>query len=139
VFQGLWEQGSIELEVVPQGTLSERIRAGGSGIGAFFTATGVGTELTVGRETRSFPDGSVQVLESAIRGDFSLISAQYADRWGNLTYDKAQRNFGPTMAMAASVTIVEVARIVPLGGLDPETIVTPGVVVDRVVEVLHVS
>lgn len=132
VFSDLYAAGRIELELVPQGTLSERIRAGGAGIGAFFTATGVGTPLTVGRETREI-DGRLQVLEYAIHGDAALIRAGAADRWGNLVYRKSGRNFGPTMAMASRLTIAEVDEVVRLGSLDPEQIVTPGVLVDRFV------
>ena len=134
VFQDLYGSGRIELELCPQGTLSERIRAGGAGIGGFFTRVGAETELAAGRETRMI-DGHLQVLESPLRGDFALLRALHGDRWGNLTYRKAARNFGPTMAMAASVTVAEVQEVVPLGSLDPEHVITPGVFVQRVVEV----
>jgi 3-oxoadipate CoA-transferase alpha subunit len=131
-FERRYSEGAIELEVVPQGTLSERIRAGGSGIPAFYTATGVGTALVDGKETRLF-NGVECVLEHGLHADFALIRADTADRWGNLTYHAAARNFGPTMAMAGRVTIAEVRRTVELGGLDPETIVTPAIFVARVV------
>ena len=132
VFDGLWRAGAIELELVPQGTLAERIRAAGAGIGAFFTPTAVGTELGAGKETRLI-DGREHVLEHALRADYALIRADRADRWGNLVYRKAARNFGPIMAAAAACTIVEVREIVPLGALDPEAVVTPGIHVKRVV------
>ena len=132
VFDGLYAQGEIELELCPQGTLSERIRAGGAGIGGFYTPTGAGTALTEGQEHRVI-DGRVHVFELPLRGDFALIRAARADRWGNLVYHKAARNFGPTMAMAADTAIAEVAAIAPLGALDPEVIVTPGIFVQRVV------
>ena len=134
VFDALYDAGSIELDLVPQGTLSERIRAGGAGIGAFYTPTGVGTLLTAGRETREF-DGRVHVLERPLVADHALVRAHRGDRWGNLVYDKVGRNYGPTMAMAATNTIVEVNEVVELGALDPESIVTPGIYVQRVVEV----
>jgi 3-oxoadipate CoA-transferase alpha subunit len=134
VFDALYRAGRIELELVPQGTLAERIRAAGSGIGAFFTPTGLGTQLAEGKETRMI-DGRPQVLEYALHADFALISALHADRWGNLVYRKTARNFGPLMAAAASTTIAQVDSIVELGSLDPETIVTPGPHVARVVEV----
>ncbi|MFI4924112.1 MAG: 3-oxoacid CoA-transferase subunit A [Vicinamibacteria bacterium] len=132
VFDGLWRAGAIELELVPQGTLAERIRAAGAGIGAFFTPTAVGTELGAGKETRVI-DGRVHVLEHALRADYALIRADRADRWGNLVYRKAARNFGPIMAAAAACTIVQVREIVPLGALDPEAVATPGIYVKRVV------
>jgi 3-oxoadipate CoA-transferase alpha subunit len=134
VFNELYERGEIALELCPQGTLSERIRAGGAGIGGFYVRTGAETSLTDGREHRIL-DGREHVFEEPLRGDFALIRALRADRWGNLTYNKAARNFGPTMAMAATTTIVEVSEVVPLGSLDPESIVTPGIFVQRVVEV----
>lgn len=134
VFDELYEAGRLELELVPQGTLSERIRAGGAGIAGFYTRTGARTLLTQGREHRRFGDHEF-VLEAALTGDVALIRASLADRWGNLTYRKSARNFAPTMAMAATTTIVEATRIVPLGRIDPETVITPGVYVDRVVEV----
>lgn len=132
VFEELYHAGKIELEVVPQGNLAERMRAAGAGIGAFFTPTGYGTELARGKETRAI-DGRQYVLEYPIHGDVALIKAQRGDRWGNLTYYKAARNFGPVMAMAARCAIAEVVDIVPLGGIDPETVVTPGIFVSRVV------
>jgi len=119
---------------VPQGNLAERIRAGGAGIGAFFTPTGYGTQLAEGKETRSI-DGRGYVLEYPIRADYALIKAERADRWGNLVYRKTARNFGPIMATAAKCAIAQVNRIVELGELDPEAIVTPGVFVKRVVHV----
>jgi 3-oxoadipate CoA-transferase alpha subunit len=134
VFDALFRAGEIELDLVPQGNLAERLRAAGAGIGAFFTPTGAGTELAEGKETRNI-DGRDYVLEYPIRGDFALISALHADRWGNLVYRKTARNFGPVMAAAASVTIAQVDAILPLGSLDPESVVTPGIYVDRVVAV----
>ena len=134
VFDGLYRAGEIELELVPQGNLAERIRAAGAGIGAFFSPTGVGTQLAEGKETRTI-DGRDYVLEYPIRADFALISALKGDRWGNLVYRKTARNFGPIMAAAATTTIVQVDEIVPLGALDPEAVVTPGIFVDRVVAV----
>ncbi|HEX6511508.1 MAG TPA: 3-oxoacid CoA-transferase subunit A [Chloroflexota bacterium] len=124
--------GEIELELVPQGTLAERIRAGGAGIAGFYTPTAVGTRLADGKETRSF-GGRDYLLETALRADFALIRAHKADAWGNLVYRKTARNFNPPMATAATVTIVEVDEVVELGGLDPEAIVTPGIFVQRVV------
>lgn len=132
IFDGLYRAGEIELELVPQGNLAERLRAAGAGIGGFFTPTGFGTELARGKETRRI-DGRDYVFESPIHGDVALIKAQVADRWGNLTYNKTARNFNPVMATAAACTIAEVQQVVPLGELDPETIVTPGVYVQRVV------
>jgi 3-oxoadipate CoA-transferase, alpha subunit len=134
VFDGLYRSGKIELELVPQGNLAERIRAAGAGIGAFFTPTGFGTELAQGKETRVI-NGRNYVLEHPIFGDVALIKALKGDRWGNLTYRKAARNFGPIMASAAKLTIAQVDEIVPLGSLDPEHIITPGIFVQRVVEV----
>lgn len=132
VFDELYRAGRCELEVVPQGTLAERMRAAGAGIGAFFTPTAYGTELAEGKETRLI-DGRHHVLEYPIHGDVALIKAHQGDRWGNLTYYKAARNFGPIMASAARLTIAEVTAIVPLGSLDPEAIVTPGIFVKRLV------
>jgi 3-oxoadipate CoA-transferase alpha subunit len=132
VFDGLYRAGKIELEVVPQGNLAERIRAAGAGIGAFFTPTGVGTPLADGKETRTI-EGRDYVLEYPIRGDVALVRAHAADPMGNLVYRKTGRNFGPIMATAATLTIVEVTETVPLGALDPEVVVTPGIYVDRVV------
>ena len=134
VFDGLYREGAIELELVPQGNLAERIRAAGAGIGAFYTPTGVGTELATGKETRVI-EGRTYALEYPIAADFALISARSADRWGNLVYRETARNFGPIMAAAADTSIVQVDGIVPLGGLDPESVVTPGIFVDRVVAV----
>ena len=125
-------RGEVVVEVVPQGTLAERLRAGGAGIPAFYTPTGVGTRLGAGKERRIF-NGREFLMEEAICADFALVRACTADRWGNLTYRKAARNFGPVMCTAAEVTVAEVDRIVPLGALDPEVIVTPGIHVDRVV------
>jgi 3-oxoadipate CoA-transferase, alpha subunit len=132
IFDALYRAGEIELEVVPQGNLAERMRAAGAGVGAFFCPTGFGTLLAGDRETRAI-DGKNYVLEYPIHGDVALIKAHKADRWGNLTFRKTARNFGPVMAMAAKTTIVEVDDIVELGVFDPETIVTPGIFVQRVV------
>ncbi|MFC5510583.1 3-oxoacid CoA-transferase subunit A [Massilia jejuensis] len=132
-FDALYRAGEIELELTPQGNLAERIRAAGAGIGGFFTPTGYGTLLAEGKETRLI-DGRHYVLESPIHADFALIKALKGDRWGNLVYRKTARNFGPIMAMAAKVTVAQVAGIVPLGELDPENIVTPGIFVQRVVK-----
>ncbi|WP_100814704.1 3-oxoacid CoA-transferase subunit A [Microbacterium lacus] len=134
VFDGLYRAGEIELELVPQGNLAERIRAAGAGIGAFFSPTGVGTELAAGKEEREI-DGRRYVLEYPIKADFALISALRADRWGNLVYRETARNFGPIMAAAATTTVAQVDEVVPLGTLDPETVVTPGIFTDRVVAV----
>ncbi|WP_432715923.1 3-oxoacid CoA-transferase subunit A [Xanthobacter autotrophicus] len=134
VFDQLYREGKLELELVPQGNLVERIRAGGAGIGAFFTPTGYGTPIAAGKETRQI-DGRNYVLEYPLKADFALIKARRGDRWGNLTYRKTARNFGPVMATAAKVTVAQVEDIVPLGALDPEDIVTPGVFVDRLVAI----
>ncbi len=134
VFDALYRAGEIELELVPQGNLAERIRAAGAGIGAFYTRTGYGTLLAEGKETREI-DGRAYVLEHPIRADFALIKALRADRWGNLVYRKTARNFGPVMATAAKCTIAQVAEVVGVGELDPEAIVTPGIFVQRVVAV----
>ena len=134
VFDGLYRAGEIELELVPQGNLAERIRAAGAGIGAFFSPTGVGTQLAEGKEIREI-DGRTYALEYPIKADVALVSAYRADRWGNLVYRETARNFGPIMAAAATTTIVQVDEIVPLGSLDPEAVVTPGIFVDRVVAV----
>lgn len=134
VFDDLYRAGRIELELVPQGNLAERMRAAGAGIGAFFSPTGVGTQLAEGKESRTI-DGRDYVLEYPIRADFALISALAGDRWGNLVYRKTARNFGPVMATAATTTVAQVDRIVDLGALDPEAIVTPGIFVDRLVAV----
>jgi 3-oxoadipate CoA-transferase alpha subunit len=133
-FDALYRAGKLELELVPQGNLAERIRAAGAGIGAFFTPTGFGTDLAAGKETRHI-DGRDHVLEHPIRGDVALIRAERGDRWGNLVYRKAARNFNPVMATAAALTVAQVAEIVELGALDPEHIVTPGIHVTRVVRV----
>ncbi|MGM0930466.1 MAG: 3-oxoacid CoA-transferase subunit A [Actinomycetota bacterium] len=130
VFDELYLAGKIELELVPQGSLAERIRAAGAGIAGFFTRTGVSTELTEGKEVREF-DGLRYVLETPLKADFALIKAHAADRWGNLIYRKTARNFGPIMATAAETTIAEVDNVLPLGNLDPESVVTPGIYVDR--------
>jgi 3-oxoadipate CoA-transferase, alpha subunit len=132
VFDGLYHAKKIELELVPQGNLAERIRAAGTGIGAFFTPTGYGTPLAEGKETRQI-DGRMYVLEMPIHADVALIKAERGDRWGNLTYRKTARNFGPIMAAAAKLSIASVHEIVPLGEIDPEIIVTPGLYVQRVV------
>jgi 3-oxoadipate CoA-transferase alpha subunit len=134
VFDELYRAGEIELELVPQGNLAERIRAAGAGIGAFFTPTGVGTQLAEGKEERTI-DGRRYVLEYPIKADYAIIAAYHADRWGNLVYRETARNFGPIMATAARTTIVQVDEIVTLGALDPEAVVTPGIFVDRVVHV----
>jgi 3-oxoadipate CoA-transferase alpha subunit len=134
VFDGLYRAGRLELELVPQGNLAERIRAAGAGIGAFFTPTGYGTELAKGKETRRI-DGRDYVLEHPIRADVALVKALRGDRWGNLVYRKAARNFNPIMATAAAITVAQVSEIVELGALDPEHIVTPGIHVTRVVRV----
>ena len=134
VFEELYAAGKIELELVPQGTLSERMRAAGAGIGGFFTPTGAGTKLAEGKETRII-DGKEYVFEKPLKGDAALIKADTADRWGNLTFRFAARNFAPTMAMAADLTIVQVRQIVELGAIQPEQVITPGIFVDRIVEV----
>lgn len=133
VFDGLYRAGEIELEVVPQGNLAERMRAAGAGIGAFFCPTGVGTPLAEGKETRVI-DGREYVLEYPISGDVALIGAHVADRVGNLVYRKTARNFGPVMAAAAATTVVEVTEVLEAGALDPESVVTPGIYVDRVLD-----
>lgn len=143
VFDELYRSGRIELELVPQGNLAERLRAAGAGIGAFFTPTGFGTELArhadgSPKETRRI-DGKDFVLEYPIHGDVALIKAEAGDRWGNLTYRKAARNFGPVMAMAAQRTIASVHEVVELGRLDPESIVTPGIFVSSIVRIDRVA
>jgi 3-oxoadipate CoA-transferase, alpha subunit len=138
VFDELYRSGKLELELVPQGNLAERIRAAGAGIGAFFCPTAYGTELAAGKETREI-DGKRYVLEYPIHGDVALIKAEAGDRWGNLVYRKAARNFGPVMAMAAKQTIASVHRIAELGELDPESIVTPGIFVHRIVRIERVA
>jgi len=137
-FDRLYRQGGIELELVPQGNLAERIRAAGAGIGGFFTPTGYGTELARGKETREI-DGRKYVLESPIHADYAFIKAERGDRWGNLTYRMTARNFGPVMAMAAKTTVATVHEMVELGELDPEAVVTPGLYVQRVVRIDRVA
>jgi 3-oxoadipate CoA-transferase alpha subunit len=134
VFEELYRAGKIELEIVPQGTMAERMRAAGAGVGAFYTPTGVGTKMAEGKEERVF-NGRRMILEHALRGDVALVEAWQADRWGNLTYKLSGRNFNPVMATAADITIVQTQHLVDLGELDPETVVTPGIFVDRVVHV----
>jgi 3-oxoadipate CoA-transferase alpha subunit len=134
VFDGLYRSGKLELELVPQGTLAERIRAGGAGIASFFTPTAFGTMLAEGKETRQIR-GRDYVLEDALLADYALIKAHRGDRLGNLVYRKTARNFGPLMASAATVAIAQVNQIVELGQLDPEAVVTPGIFVERLVEV----
>ena len=134
VFDALYRAGKLELELVPQGNLAERIRAAGAGIGGFFTPTGYGTDLAKGKETREI-GGRMYVFESPIHADFALIKAEQGDRWGNLTYRKTARNFGPIMAMAAKVSIASVHEVLDLGSIDPEHVVTPGLFVQRIVQV----
>ena len=138
VFDELYRAGRVQLEVVPQGNLAERMRAAGAGIGAFFCPTGVGTPLTEGKERRTI-NGRDYVLEYPLRGDVALIKAFRADTLGNLVYRKTARNFGPVMATAAQTTVVQVAEIVQPGGIDPEVVVTPGIFVDRIVQIAGVS
>jgi 3-oxoadipate CoA-transferase alpha subunit len=133
-FDAAYKSGELELELVPQGTLAERIRAAGAGVGAFFTPTAYGTKLADGKETRRIGDRDY-VLEYPIHADYALIKADRADRWGNLAYRKSARNFGPIMAAAAKCTVVQVREIVELGALDPEAVVTPGIFVKRVVKI----
>ncbi len=133
-FDRLYRAGDIELELVPQGNLAERIRAAGAGIGGFFTPTGYGTDLAKGKETREI-DGRMYVLEAPLHADYAFIKAERGDRWGNLVYRKTARNFGPVMAMAARCSIAQVDELVALGELDPEAVVTPGIFVERVVRV----
>ncbi len=133
-FETLYKSGKIELEIVPQGTIAERIRAAAVGVPAFYTPTAAGTKLAHGKEAREF-DGRIYLMERALHADVSLIQAWRADRWGNLTYRGTGRNFNPVMAMAAKLTIVQTRHFVELGELDPETIVTPGIFVDRVVQI----
>lgn len=134
VFEELYRQGKIELEIVPQGTLAERMRAAGAGVPAFYTPTGVGTLLAQGKEVREI-DGRQYVLERALKGDVALIEAWEADRWGNLTYRASGRNFNPVMAMAADLTIAQVMHIREIGEIDPNHVVTPGIFVKRVIHV----
>ena len=143
VFDGLYRSGKLELELVPQGNLAERLRAAGAGIGGFFTPTGYGTELAKkadgsAKETREI-NGRMYVFEEPIHGDLALIKAERGDRWGNLTYRKAARNFGPVMATAAQKTVATVHDIVELGALDPETIITPGLFVSKIVQIPRVA
>jgi len=132
VFDDLYRRGELELELIPQGNLAARIQAGGSGLGGFYTPTGYGTKLAEGKETREI-DGRQYVFELPLKADFALIKAEKGDRWGNLLYSKTGRNFGPIMAMAAHCTIAEINQLVPLGELDPETVITPGIFVQRLV------
>ncbi len=134
VFPDLYNSGQIELELVPQGTLAERIRAGGAGIPAFFTPAAVGTPLAEGKETRSF-NGQDYLMEHGLKADFAFIKGRSADKHGNVIYNKTARNFGPIMAMAAQTSIVQVNSVVEAGEIDPEIVVTPGIFVDRVIEV----
>jgi 3-oxoadipate CoA-transferase alpha subunit len=134
VFDGLYRSGKLELELVPQGTLAERVRAGGAGIGGFYTRTGLGTMLAEGREVRNI-DGVDYLFELPIKADVALIKAKQGDRWGNLTYNKTARNFNPVHATAAKLTIAQVDQVVELGELDPESVVTPGIFVKRIVRV----
>ena len=138
VFDELYRSGKIELELVPQGNLAERMRAAGAGIGAFFCPTAYGTELAEGKETREI-NGKHYVLEYPIYGDVALIKAEQGDRWGNLTYRKSARNFGPVMATAAKFTVATVHEVVELGQLDPEAIITPGIYVSKVVPIERVA
>jgi 3-oxoadipate CoA-transferase alpha subunit len=133
-FEAAYKAGEIELEIVPQGTLSERMRAGAAGLGGFYVKTAAGTRLGLGKETREI-DGEVYVLEKPIKGDLALCRAERADRWGNLTFRKSARNFNPVMAMAGAITAVQVRELVALGEIDPECVVTPGIFVDRIVVV----
>ena len=134
IFEELYRAGEIELEIVPQGTMAERIRAAGAGVGAFFTPTGVGTKMAEGKEVREI-NGRKMVLEHALRGDIALVEAWQADRWGNLTFKRSGRNFNPVMATAGDITIVQSQHMVELGELNPEHIITPGIFVDRVIHV----
>ncbi|MDP2016157.1 3-oxoacid CoA-transferase subunit A [Hydrogenophaga sp.] len=138
VFDALYRSGKLELELVPQGNLAERLRAAGAGIGAFFSPTGYGTELARGKETREIK-GKGYVLETPIHGDVALIKAERGDRWGNLIYRKAARNFGPVMATAARLTVATVHEIAELGDIDPEHIVTPGIYVHKIVKIDRVA
>lgn len=131
-FERLFEEGAIELELIPQGTFAERMRAAGAGLGGFFTPTGYGTKLADGKETREI-DGRGYVLEYPLAADFALVKAHKGDKWGNLAYNTAGRNFNPVMAMAAATTVAEVEHIVELGELNPESVATPGIFVDRIV------
>jgi len=134
VFEELYAAGRIELELVPQGVISERMRCAAAGLGGFYSPVSVGTRLAEGKEHREI-DGRMYVLEKPLKGDVALLSADRADRWGNLTYRKSARNFNPTMAMAASLSVAQVRHVVELGEIDPEMVITPGIFVDRLVEV----
>ena len=134
VFEELYRENKIELELVPQGILSERMRCAGAGLGGFFSPVGVGTRLADGKEEREI-DGRRYVLEKPLKGDVALLKADRGDRWGNLTYNKSARNFNPTMAQAAALSIVQVRQFVEIGEIDPEHIITPGIFIDRMVEV----
>jgi 3-oxoadipate CoA-transferase alpha subunit len=134
VFETLYRAGRIELEIVPQGTLAERMRAAGAGVPAFFTATGVGTKMAVGKEHREI-DGRTYILEQSLPGEVALVEAWEADRWGNLTFRESGRNFNPVIAMAAKLTIVQTQHVCELGEIDPDHVVTPGIFVDRVLHV----
>lgn len=134
IVKDLYAAGQLALEIVPQGTLSERIRAGGAGIGGFYTRTSVGTPLADGKEVRAI-DGEDYVFEHPLKADFAFVLARQADRWGNLIYSKSARNFGPPMATAATTTVVQVDELVELGAIDPEHVITPGIYVDRLLEV----
>lgn len=136
VFNEKYKNNEIELECVPQGTIAERLHAAAAGLGGFYTRTAYGTDLAKGKETREL-DGQMYVFEKPLHGDFALVRAEKGDRWGNLVYKKAQRNFGPVMCMAAKQTIVQVQQFVELGDLDPESIVTPGIFVQRLVEITN--
>jgi 3-oxoadipate CoA-transferase alpha subunit len=136
VFPELYQAGDIELELVPQGTLAERIRAGGAGIPAFYTPSSINTPLAEGKEIREF-NGEEFVMEYGIRADFTLVKCLDADRYGNLTFNKTARNFGPVMCTAAEVTLVQAKKIVELGNIDPERVVTPGIFVNRVIEIIN--
>jgi 3-oxoadipate CoA-transferase alpha subunit len=138
VFDALYRAGEVELELVPQGNLAERMRAAGAGIGGFYSPTGVGTPLAEGKECRTI-DGRDYVLEYPIKGDVALIKASRADTLGNLVYRKTARNFGPVMATAARITVVQVSEIVQPGGIDPEVVITPGIFVDRLVKIAGVN
>src|ERR1700710_1934172 len=134
MFETLYRAGKIELEIVPQGTLAERMRAAGAGVPGFFTATGVGTKMALGKEHREI-DGRTYILEPALKGDVGLVEAWEADRWGNLTYKQAGRNFNPIVAMASELTLVQTQHLRALGDIDPDHVVTPGIFVDRVLHV----
>ena len=132
LIEDLRDSGTLTIEIIPQGTLAERVRCSGAGIPGFYTRTGVGTPLAEGKEHRDF-DGETYIFEPALKADFALVRALRGDRWGNLVYDKAARNFNPVMAMGGAVTIAQVDELVPLGAIDPEHVVTPGIFVQRVV------